>query len=980
MEYFSEDDSDQSLVLFRNSFLSGLVLRNEISIDSSNNEATSQNNFSSCSKRMDRSIKIVMLDKISAELLFIDDIGSIGGKDMSGLRLKLDLVASVTKDSEEIDGTTGFLISSRYLYSRLDNHVLFEVIPNSENGLSFMQAFDFIISQFTFRIDTPPDDKNINNSISYNKNHKLITENHYPNIVARGLEGMGVAVRVALKNSGKSTGHAIRYLGKQYTSVVVPTKMSHEQNSNNEPFLRTSEINNVMDDKETPKSSLKIKTIQPAVIAKAIKRKEWAENMHSRARTLTGAALYPVRWTGRKASEWANGGSDKQPELGPVQRVVLDTIGGLGNGVANICKGVTEAIAEVGLAIGDSAMHHSIAANGEEYAEAVTKCYVDAASEIGLAGYKLVNVASFGWQGIMLDAIVEGTTLLVALYDYLIGPVLLQGYMDMVQLPMSQPKRYFVVLRPWSISFYKTASDFCKKPYKIVPTSMLDTIPKLRKRDDWMEFDHTSCNEDNMEEEILDHIYNNNDNNTNNSYNNNELNKISSSDNENDDNDGIIPTENHNKTSRLSMMSNYMNRINGGNLSHIEICTVDCSTYLIYPPLYDMNLWYQELLEASLRVETISKRKSGAEDLAMKRRLLLLPKTKTLIIKIHKFVYSKKSNVSSSSMNDNIIKQNYQNNHIPIESDEIETSIIEDYSNNNINNNDDNNNDNNEIGNDISSVQELQNSFVNQLDNDYVFTNNIDSLNDMPFEDDSYEDGYDQLNSDEIVEDHKKLLHFRNMLDRIEVNDSYELECAAFTDGSDRANVEFDESSTKNINNDNNNIKNHNKTTYSQNNSSITKNIISNKKNIHSNNKMQVSTARLLKGMRDPLIDAMQLKLYVIIVPITSTGMQVSNEEHISDSVSFLRASVYRDELWNKLTSINYDDNNNNNEHEKLRILEALEIHGWADDYNSDKNSTSVDMIGDWEYFSYNNNNNNNNNNSRNNDNNTIEKKIQEIE
>ena len=90
-------------------------------------------------------------------------------------------------------------------------------------------------------------------------------------------------------------------------------------------------------------------------------------------------------------------------------------------------------------------MHHSKTVHGEEYANAVTKKYVDAASEVGLATYKVGNVASFGIHGYLLDAIIEGTALSVSLYEYLVGPVILQGFMPVTQLPMTTPKLYFVV-------------------------------------------------------------------------------------------------------------------------------------------------------------------------------------------------------------------------------------------------------------------------------------------------------------------------------------------------------------------------------------------------------------------------------------------------------------------------------------------------------------------------------------------------------
>lgn len=140
---------------------------------------------------------------------------------------------------------------------------------------------------------------------------------------------------------------------------------------------------------------------------------------------------------------------------------------------------MTEALGEIGSAIGDSAMHHSRTVYGEDYAEQVTKTYVDAAAELGKAGYKFVNVASIGIYGIMLDAMIEGSTLLISLYEYLLGPVLLQGYMFVLQPPMLRPKRFFVVLRPWSIALYRHSSDFTDRPVKIIITSLLDTLPKL---------------------------------------------------------------------------------------------------------------------------------------------------------------------------------------------------------------------------------------------------------------------------------------------------------------------------------------------------------------------------------------------------------------------------------------------------------------------------------------------------------------------
>ena len=58
-----------------------------------------------------------------------------------------------------------------------------------------------------------------------------------------------------------------------------------------------------------------------------------------------------------------------------------------------------------------------------------------------------------GPSGVIMSAVVEGTDMAINLYDYLVGPVLLQGYVSFTQLPLLRPVRYFAVLRPWSIRF-----------------------------------------------------------------------------------------------------------------------------------------------------------------------------------------------------------------------------------------------------------------------------------------------------------------------------------------------------------------------------------------------------------------------------------------------------------------------------------------------------------------------------------------------
>ena len=69
-----------------------------------------------------------------------------------------------------------------------------------------------------------------------------------------------------------------------------------------------------------------------------------------------------------------------------------------------------------------------------------------------------------------------------------------------------------------------------------------------------------------------------------------------------------------------------LEKLKGGAESHIEICTVDCSTYLLYPNTLVIETFFHELEAACHRVETIEKRNSGAVEIAVERRLALLPK------------------------------------------------------------------------------------------------------------------------------------------------------------------------------------------------------------------------------------------------------------------------------------------------------------------------------------------------------------------
>eukprot|EP01035_Chromulina_nebulosa_P017883 gene17883-23499_t len=461
--------------------------------------------------------------------------------------------------------------------------------------------------------------------IDIDGNIPTLTTQKSSNIVATGFEGTGSLIRTTLTTSGKLTGYAIRSLGKLYTNTAVQSRKLFNVD------LRKETTETVANE-----SAIQSNKVNENHINAAMKNKERAEIIHAGAKRITGAALYPVRWTGRKASEWASQGntnldlsvteSSKKSTIfqglgtsassdnGPnrkdvISNVTMDTLGGIGNAVVSICKGVTEAIGEVGTAIGDSALHHSKTINGDEYANEVTKHYVSAASELGLASYKVMNVMALGIGGVLADAAVEGTTLLICLSDFLIGPIVLQGYCEMIQLPQLTPRIFFVVLRPWSIAFYHSSKDVMNRPYKIVITAMLDTLPQLRYYE----------NINRIEKPMDDMLYH--------SYSNTQAYEtidnpmiIDNATDDKVDESKYHETDNNQSTNQFNLVNKWL----FNQRPHIEFCTVDCSTFLIFPILiestneilkYSIDLleWYNELKQASFRVETIGKKKSDYE-------------------------------------------------------------------------------------------------------------------------------------------------------------------------------------------------------------------------------------------------------------------------------------------------------------------------------------------------------------------------------
>ena len=209
-------------------------------------------------------------------------------------QLILDLQTSIEKIQHDENDSFIYSYDRLGLQGEIDFSFSDEI--EADAIISSIQALEFVWCQYTLYSEHNIDQLHKSSDIQK------------PNMIARGLEGMGVGLRVALRSGGRSTGTAIRYLGKKYTAATV---------KDNTDGLR------------------EYKATDEAAIIKAEARKSSAETCHASARTLTSAALAPVRWIGKNASRLApkNSSSD-----GQAKKIVLDTVGGIGNGVANICK------------------------------------------------------------------------------------------------------------------------------------------------------------------------------------------------------------------------------------------------------------------------------------------------------------------------------------------------------------------------------------------------------------------------------------------------------------------------------------------------------------------------------------------------------------------------------------------------------------------------------------------------------------------
>lgn len=601
-----------------------------------------------------------------------DDISSISPNTSHTIirnKYILDIQARIVA-KEARDSDTNEVLSCIFYYSRRDVNAVWHVFPSAMAGFEELQSLDFLFGQYVY----------YDNHHKLNEAEKILGEKipklnreRDTNIVAKGLEGTGNLVRIALKQTGAVTGMGIRGLGRLYTKASVKSreilgkpvaatdkrnsegnlsnaatkerdissgnmsaydKYSSQSDHRDHMAYESKGLSSDVDDPEDQSTQNKAEGYRKPVTQEsadvAEKNRKRAETVHASAVTLTGAALYPVRWTGKKAAEWASPGNtnievtttttkvEKVLKNNTVTKAVNDTFGGLFNAVVSSFKGVTEALDEIGSAIGTAAIDHANTIHGEEYCDKITKQYVNAAGEIGLASYKVLNVAAFGLMGIAADAAVEGATFLTCLSEFLVGPIILQGYMDTVQYPLLTPKEYFVVLRPWSIAFYRNASDIRSRPSKIVITAMLDTLPKVRN-----------------------------------------YSRSPSGNNLSDSQSGKYDSESR-VSDEKKANDPFFDRLRGGNRPHLEICTVDCSTYLIYPPESQILAWYHELKLASKRVETVAKEKSGADEISLERRLRMLPKPQVLVITIKCCVLDILSTGICVSASSDYMSENYE--------------------------------------------------------------------------------------------------------------------------------------------------------------------------------------------------------------------------------------------------------------------------------------------------------------------------------
>jgi hypothetical protein len=241
--------------------------------------------------------------------------------------------------------------------------------------------------------------------------------------------------------------------------------------------------------------------------------------------------------------------------------------------IQQMVLGLLQGLVEVGNAVGETVYERAKAKYGEDYANRVTRQYISAGTESARATFKTASVALMGLDGFVVGMAIEGVDYAVNLDDYLLGPVILQGYMEIKQAPALKATTYFTVLRPWSLTFYTTSQEFAYKPKMLIATSNLDTMPHLRRKN----------------------------------------------------------------TATATAMSTSTSGGGGSSgvytSAHIEFSTIDGSSYTLYQSsnstdrhFSTIEMWYTELQVACKRVESISKYHAGAFDICEERWLRSLPR------------------------------------------------------------------------------------------------------------------------------------------------------------------------------------------------------------------------------------------------------------------------------------------------------------------------------------------------------------------
>ena len=231
--------------------------------------------------------RLTVRDQHSAQL----EIGEVND---TCVILILDVLARIVRNISNDDTEERF-----YSYDRQGQNIVLmfrTLIPPDTNtpttALETFRGLEYGFSQYTiFRVLTPSSGGTTDDG-RINQVHEDSTQ---PNFVARGLELSGLALRNGLKSGGKATGSAIRTLGNKYTdyfgktspvSVPPPPSLSS-------PTTTAGTINHST---THPHES---KTAQLAsAVATAEKHQARCENVHAGARTLTSAALFPVRFIG----------------------------------------------------------------------------------------------------------------------------------------------------------------------------------------------------------------------------------------------------------------------------------------------------------------------------------------------------------------------------------------------------------------------------------------------------------------------------------------------------------------------------------------------------------------------------------------------------------------------------------------------------------------------------------------------------------